>query len=92
MAYPDETGKCGCPCDSFDGIRGIVYSQSFFVISCFDSDRTFNSLSFAYGGKTIRASIDGKLEELERDPVKHKHTDPSFTEGGPGGKGRGMNP
>ena len=92
MAYPGETGKRGCPCDSFDGIRGIVYSQSFFVISCFDSDRPFNSLSFTYGGKTIRASIDGKLDELEPDPLKHKRTDPSFTEGGPGGKGRGMNP
>jgi len=33
-----------CPCDSFDGIRGVVYSETFFVIGCFDVDRSLKNL------------------------------------------------
>ena len=50
------------------------------------------SLGFTYDGKYIRAYIDGVLDELKLDPVKHKRTDPYFTKEGPGGKDRGMNP
>jgi hypothetical protein len=50
------------------------------------------SLAFTYDGKFIRAYINGKLDELKLDPAKHKRTDPYFTEEGPEGKDRGMNP
>lgn len=50
------------------------------------------SLGFTYDGKFIRAYINGRLDELKLDPVKHKRTDPYFTSEGPDGKDRGMNP
>jgi hypothetical protein len=50
------------------------------------------TLGFTYDGKTIRAYIDGRLDELKLDPVKHKRTDPYFTKEGPNGGDRGMNP
>ena len=50
------------------------------------------SLGFTYDGKFIRAYIDGVLDEMKLDPVKHKRTDPYFTKEGPNGGDRGMNP
>ena len=50
------------------------------------------SLGFTYDGKFIRAYINGRLDELKLDPVKHKRTDPYFTKEGPNGGDRGMNP
>ncbi len=50
------------------------------------------TLGFTYDAKYVRAYINGVLDELALDPVKHKRTDPYFTHGGPGGKDRGMNP
>lgn len=50
------------------------------------------SLGFTYDGKFIRAYIDGRLDEMKLDPVKHKRTDPYFTKEGPNGGDRGMNP
>lgn len=50
------------------------------------------SLGFTYDGKFIRAYIDGVLDEMKLDPVKHKRTDPYFTKEGPNGGNRGMNP
>ena len=50
------------------------------------------SLGFTYDGQYIRAYINGVLDKLELDPAKHKRTDRYFTQEGPGGKDRGMNP
>ncbi len=50
------------------------------------------TLGFTYDGKYIRAYINGKLDELALDPVKHRRTDRYFTHEGPGGGDRGMNP
>ncbi len=50
------------------------------------------TLGFTYDGQYIRAYLNGELDQLELDPVKHKRTDPYFTRGGPGGQSRGMNP
>lgn len=50
------------------------------------------TLAFTYDSKYIRAYINGELSALELDPVKHKRNDPYFTEGGPDGKDRGINP
>ena len=50
------------------------------------------TLGCTYDGRYLRAYINGVLDKLELDPVKHKRTDPYFTRGGPDGKDRGMNP
>jgi len=50
------------------------------------------SLGFTYDGKYIRAYLNGALDELKLDAVKHKRTDRYFTQEGPGGRDRGMNP
>ena len=50
------------------------------------------TLGFTYDGKYIRAYINGVLDKMELDPVKHKRTDPYFTKEGLDGKDRGMNP
>ena len=50
------------------------------------------TLGFTYDGKYIRAYINGKLDELILDPVKHRRTDHYFTHEGPSGGNRGMNP
>ncbi|MCA8986798.1 MAG: hypothetical protein KDA78_04110 [Planctomycetaceae bacterium] len=50
------------------------------------------TLGFTYDGQYIRAYINGVLDVMDLDPVKHKRTDPYFTEEGPDGKDRGMNP
>ena len=50
------------------------------------------SLGFTYDGKFIRAYLNGVLDELKLDPVKHKRTDRYFTHEGPDGGDRGMNP
>jgi len=50
------------------------------------------SLSFTYDGNYIRAYLDGVLDARALDPAKDKRTDPYFTQEGPGGKDRGMNP
>jgi len=50
------------------------------------------SLGFTYDGKYIRAYLNGVMEERPLDPVKDKRTDRYFTQEGPGGDDRGMNP
>lgn len=50
------------------------------------------TLTFTYDGQYIRAYIDGVLDRRELDPVKDKRQDRYFTQEGPGGKDRGMNP
>jgi hypothetical protein len=50
------------------------------------------TLGFTYDGKYLRAYIDGMLDAQPLDPVKHKRTDRYFTQEGPDGKDRGMNP
>ena len=50
------------------------------------------SLGFTYDGKFIRAYLNGVLDELKLDPVKHKRADHYFTHEGPDGDDRGMNP
>ncbi len=53
---------------------------------------TWCTLAFTYDGAFIRAYLNGVLDELKLDPVKHKRTDRYFTHEGPGGGDRGMNP
>lgn len=55
-------------------------------------EETWCTLGFTYDSKYIRAYINGVCEERALDPVKDKRTDRYFTEEGPGGKDRGMNP
>ena len=50
------------------------------------------TLGFTYDGAYIRAFIDGVLDRRALDAVKDKRTDRYFTNEGPGGKDRGMNP
>lgn len=50
------------------------------------------SLGFTYDSKYLRAYINGVLEERALDPVKDKRNDRYFTQEGPGGRDRGMNP
>ncbi len=50
------------------------------------------TLAFTYDGKFIRAYINGTMDELKLDPVAHKRSDRYFTQEGPGGADRGMNP
>ncbi len=50
------------------------------------------SLAFTYDCQYLRAYITGVMDERPLDPVKDKRNDPYFTQGGPGGEDRGMNP
>lgn len=50
------------------------------------------TLAFTYDSKYIRAYVNGKLSAQELDPEKQKRDDPYFTEEGPDGKDRGLNP
>lgn len=50
------------------------------------------TLGFTYDGKWLSAYIDGRLDRHELDPVKHRRTDPYFTDEGPDGGSRGLNP
>ncbi len=50
------------------------------------------TLGFTYDGEWVSAYIDGELDRHELDPVKHKRTDRYFTQEGPGGGSRGLNP
>lgn len=53
---------------------------------------TWCTVAFTYDGQFIRAYLNGNLDTLALDPVKHKRNDPYFTKEGPGGTDRGMNP
>ncbi len=50
------------------------------------------TLGFTYDSQFIRAYVNGVCETRALDPVKDKRTDRYFTEEGPGGSDRGMNP
>ena len=50
------------------------------------------SLGFTYDGAYLRAYINGVLDARPLDPVADKRTDRYFTQEGPGGKDRGLNP
>lgn len=50
------------------------------------------TLGFTYDSQYTRAYINGLLDARPLDPVKDKRTDRYFTQEGPGGKDRGMNP
>ncbi len=50
------------------------------------------TLGFTYDAKYIRAYFNGVLEERKLDAAKDKRTDRYFTQEGPDGKDRGMNP
>ena len=50
------------------------------------------SLGFTYDGRYIRAYIDGVLDARALDPERDRRTDRYFTQEGPGGGDRGMNP
>lgn len=50
------------------------------------------TLAFTYDSKYIRAYINGMLDTRSLDAVKDKRNDPYFTQEGPDGKDRGMNP
>lgn len=50
------------------------------------------TLGFTYDGQYIRAYFNGVLDAQDFDAVKQKRTDPYFTQEGPGGGSRGINP
>ena len=50
------------------------------------------TLAFTYDGTYIKAYINGVFEQRPLDPEKDKRNDPYFTQEGPNGKDRGMNP
>lgn len=50
------------------------------------------TLAFTYDSQYIRAYINGVLDERPLDAIKDKRNDPYFTQQGPEGKDRGMNP
>lgn len=50
------------------------------------------TLGFTYDSKYIRAYVNGVMEPRALDAVKDRRTDPYFTQEGPEGKDRGMNP
>jgi hypothetical protein len=50
------------------------------------------TLGFTYDGKWLSAYINGVLDRHKLDPVKHRRTDRYFTQEGPGGGSRGLNP
>jgi hypothetical protein len=50
------------------------------------------TVGFSYDSKYIRSYLNGVCEELKLDPLLHKRNDPYFTNEGPDGKDRGMNP
>ena len=50
------------------------------------------TLGFTYDGNYIKAYFNGKMEERRMDPIKDNRNDPYFTNEGPKGGYRGMNP
>ena len=50
------------------------------------------TLGFTYDSKYLRAYVNGVCEPRFMDAVKDKRNDPYFTQEGPDGKDRGMNP
>lgn len=50
------------------------------------------TLAFTYDSAYLKAYFNGVLEERPLDPKKDKREDRYFTQEGPGGKDRGMNP
>ncbi len=50
------------------------------------------TLAFTYDGEYIKAYINGRFEERKLDPVKDRRDDPYYTQEGPDGGDRGMNP
>lgn len=50
------------------------------------------TLGFTYDGAVLRAYLDGVLDAREPDPEPDRRTDPYFTQEGPDGGNRGMNP
>ncbi len=55
-------------------------------------EETWCTLAFTYDSKFIRAYVNGLMEERALDPVKDKRNDRYFTQEGPEGGDRGMNP
>lgn len=55
-------------------------------------EETWCTLTFTYDSKYIRAYVNGVMEERALDPVKDKRNDRYFTQEGPEGGNRGMNP
>ncbi|HVK06599.1 MAG TPA: hypothetical protein VM490_24245 [Armatimonadaceae bacterium] len=50
------------------------------------------TLGFTYDGQYVRAYVNGVLDEYDADPERDRRTDRYFTQEGPGGGNRGMNP
>lgn len=50
------------------------------------------TLAFTYDGAWIKAYVNGQLDAQDFDAVAQKRTDPYFTQEGPGGGPRGINP
>ncbi|MCA9190819.1 MAG: hypothetical protein KDB03_03615 [Planctomycetales bacterium] len=50
------------------------------------------TLGFTYDSQYIRAYVNGLMEPRSLEPLKDRRSDRYFTEEGPGGRDRGMNP
>jgi hypothetical protein len=55
-------------------------------------EEQWSSLGFTYDGEYIRAYINGVMDARELEPVEDRRTDRYFTQEGPGGEDRGLNP
>jgi hypothetical protein len=55
-------------------------------------EQEWSTLAFTYDGVYIKAYINGVFERRELDPVVDNRDDRYFTQEGPGGGDRGMNP
>lgn len=55
-------------------------------------EKKWCTLAFTYDGQYINAYVNGVMEPRRLNPVKDKRNDPYFTQEGPNGKDRGMNP
>ena len=55
-------------------------------------EKQWCTLAFTYDGKYITAYINGRFEERQLNPKQDRRTDRYFTNEGPNGTDRGMNP
>jgi hypothetical protein len=62
------------------------------VSACPVPEEQWCTVAFTYDSKYIRSFVNGVCEPLQLDPKLHKRDDPYFTQEGPEGKDRGMNP
>jgi hypothetical protein len=71
---------------------GLPWCADFAASKSVVPEKEWCTLGFTYDGQYIRAYYNGVLEERKLDAVKDKRNDRYFTQEGPDGRDRGMNP